>query len=105
MVTTREYLSFNDVAEEYVASSVFTTATKGKTKSYAAMRETKTGIRLFTTWMQDPDLTLAEMTSALGHQYCLALANPDTKLIKAKDGAVGIDDLPSRKESPPSGQF
>ena len=84
--------TFNEVAEEYLSSTVFTTAMKGdgKTKSYATMRETKTGIRLFTNWMKDPDFTLGEMTNALGHQYCLALADPDTKLIKAKDGAVGI---------------
>ena len=48
VVTTREYLSFNDVAEEYLSSTVFTTAAKGKAKSYAAMRVTRTGV--LPTW-------------------------------------------------------
>lgn len=90
VATTREHLRFTDVADEYLRSDMFTTPAQGKTKSYTAMRETKTGIRLFTTWMKDPDFTLREVTSALGHQYCAALANPDTKLIKPKDGAAGI---------------
>ena len=48
VATTREHLRFTDVAEEYLSSTVFTTATKGKTKSYSAMRVTRTGV--LPTW-------------------------------------------------------